>query len=123
MELLDAGCLDEDDCPWRDCSPPTTPPMIAAATTRARMRPESSQKCFCRRPHILFFPEGEDRIPSSISLGPVGDSGLSVPSGDVGIPMGAPKPACSCFSRGKNPWLLKGWSSKPGVFESSNWGS
>ena len=100
MELLDAGCADEEDFPWRDCSPPTTPPMIPAARTSARIRPESSQKCFCRRPHILFSGGGADLTPSSISIGPVGDMGLSVLSGDVGMPIGMPQgtPAWACFS-------------------------
>ena len=98
--LLDAGCPDGEDFPFRDCSPPTTPPTIAAASTMARTRPKSSQKCFCRRPHILFSCGGGESRASSSSLGPIGDMGLSVPSGEVGIAIGTPTgmPACACFS-------------------------
>ena len=95
--FLDAGWPDDEDFPLRDCSPPTTPPMTAAARMIARTRPKSSQKCFCRRPHILFSGGGDDPRPSSLSLVPVGDIGLSVPSGDVGTPIGIPAgiPACA----------------------------
>ena len=93
---LDAGCPDGEDFPLCDCSPPTTPPTITAARTIATTRPRSSQKCFCRKPHILFSAGGGGLEPSSISLTPVGDIGLSVPSGDVGIPIGIP--LCACFS-------------------------
>lgn len=99
-ELLDAGCPDDEDFPWRDCSPPTTPPMIAAARRIATTRPESSQKCFRRKPHIFFLGGGADLISSSFSLGSMGDIGLSVLSGEVGIPIGMPtgNPARACFS-------------------------
>ena len=94
---LDAGCPDDEE---RDCSPPTTPPMIVAARMIARTRPKSSQKCFCRRPHIFFSGGGGDPRLSSVSLSPVGDIGLSVPSGDIGTPLVIPTgiPACACFS-------------------------
>lgn len=94
--LLDAGRLEEEDSLLRDCRPPTTPPMIATASMIAKIRPRSSQKCFCRRPQILFSGDGAGSRPSSTSLGPTGDIGLRVPSGDVGIPMGMP--ACASFS-------------------------
>ena len=68
------------ELPPRSCNPPTTPPITAAAMMIAKMRPNSSQKCRRRKPHIrrplgadvAVFLDGEGGI-SPIFLG---DSGL-----------------------------------------------
>ena len=102
------GAVGGGELPLCFCNPPTTPPITAAATMIANIRPSSSQKCRRRSPHnrrasatgAEAVVVGELSVSSSflvttgvIGLGPDRnvESGDWGSNGFIGIP-------CPCFS-------------------------